>query len=503
MVQTHAIMPETRIRCVRHMLADNGAYGRVTALSRSVGVSRQTLYTWADQGLRALERAFTPPGACPVVPPTLERDMLTLLVEGHASYRGLRRCLRQVGQRDVSLGTISAVVGEAQRRALALQARQGPPTARALALDELYGSDRHGAYLSVVDVASGAVWAAAGSLPVDADTWTLVLWELRERGVRWDRTVSDGGAAVQQACVRVDPDGRHQRDVWHVLHVCSQVQGRLDRRQGQADVAGRSATVARQAARVAAGHRPRGPRAVTDEGAHAAALAQAAQAADNLRYLSHELHALLDVVVLGRAGVLDSATRQEELKTVLALLAEVRMTAPPASQQDLARLHTALTRALPGLLTFTVAWGGVQQAGRARLGTDGLALVAWAWQRRALLGPTSADLLALLPAAWCPTPTLLLAAWDDAVRASSAVETWHSVLRPYLAVHRTLSSGMLALLAVWHNHQVSTRGQHAGQSPLQRSGLADAPSDWLVALGYPPADAAMPPAAQPLVAYAA
>jgi hypothetical protein len=353
----------------------------------------------------------------------------------------------------------------------------------------------------VVDAASGAVWAAEGPLPVDADTWTLVLWGLQARGLRWDRTVSDGGTAMRQACARVEPQSAQQRDVWHVLHVCSQVQGRLDRRQ--AALAGRRATVGRQAARVAAGQRPRGAHARTDEAAHAAALAQATQAAAALRYLSQELRTLLEVVVPGRAGLLDSATRQEELETVLALLAEVRAAAPPVSQQDLARLHTALRRALPGLLVFSAALDRVQQEGRARLGPDGLALVAWAWQRRALLGPQTEDLLALLPEEWHPMATRLLAAWDDAVRASSAVENWHSVLRPHLAVHRTLSCGLLALLAVWHNHQVSTRGQHAGQSPLQRSGLADAPTDWLVALGYPPADAVAPIATRPPVARAA
>jgi hypothetical protein len=76
------------------------------------------------------------------------------------------------------------------------------------------------------------------------------------------------------------------------------------------------------------------------------------------------------------------------------------------------------------------------------------------------------------------------------VRASSAVETWHSFLRPHLAVQRTLSPGLLALLAVYDNHHVATRGLHAGQSPLQRSGLPDAPADWLDALGYPPASPA-------------
>jgi len=484
MGHTHASTPQERAAWIGHLLAHSGEYGVVTALSRRVGVSRQTLYAWVERGRAALEQTFAPPVAA-VADADLERDILTLLVEGHASYRGIRRCLRQVGRRRVSLGTISAVVREAQRRALALVARLAPPRERAVALDEIYGRDRRGAYLTMVDVESGAVWAAEGPLPVDGETWTLVLWLAQERGLRLRRAVSDGGAAMAQGLRVADPRVPLQRDVWHVLHQCGQVQRRLDRRQ--ADLEGRTATVARQAARVAAGQRPRGQHPVTDEEAHAVAVAQATQAADSLRYLSQELRALLEVVVPGHGDVLDSVARHDEAATLLALLAQARDAAPAASQRDLARLHTALERALPGLLTFAAPLDAVQQEARARLGRDGLATLAWAWPRRATLGPRPDDLLALLPQAWQPVAAALFAAWDAAVRASSAVETWHSALRPHLAVHRTLPPGLLALLAVWHNHQVSPRGLHQGQSPLQRSGLPDAPTDWLVALGYPPA----------------
>ena len=71
---------------------------------------------------------------------------------------------------------------------------------------------------------------------------------------------------------------------------------------------------------------------------------------------------------------------------------------------------------------------------------------------------------------------------------------WHSIVRPHLAVHRRLSSGLLALLAVWHNHRVFARGVHKGVSPLHLSGMLDAPTDWLVALGYPPAPSQILPA---------
>lgn len=51
---------------------------------------------------------------------------------------------------------------------------------------------------------------------------------------------------------------------------------------------------------------------------------------------------------------------------------------------------------------------------------------------------------------------------------------------------------MLALIAVWHNHRVFTRGVHKGKSPLHLSGRSDAPTDWLVALGYPPDETVVP-----------
>jgi len=221
MGQIHASTPTERAFWVSHLLAHSGEYGVVSAVSRAAGVSRQTLYTWADRGWAALVSAFSPPVEPPVATPAVERAILTQLVEGHASVRGLQACLRAVAGNEVSLGTIGGVVHEAQHRALRVLAQQVPSTARAVALDEIYGNDRHGAYLSMVDAHSGAVWTAVGPVPVDGETWTLVLWEAQERGLRWEQLVSDGGTAMAQACATVDPQRPLHRAVWHVLHECS------------------------------------------------------------------------------------------------------------------------------------------------------------------------------------------------------------------------------------------------------------------------------------------
>jgi hypothetical protein len=472
------------------MLAQRGTYGVVTRLSRESGVSRPTLYAWREQAEQALLQTFSPPARLPACSPALERQVLTLWI-AHSSDRDIQTCFRALAQRGIGLPTITAILQEAEQRALCYVATHMPASVRAVALDEIYANDRRGAYLNVVDVHSGAVWASVGPVAVDSDSWTLLLWESEDHGLRYDRVVMDAGAAARAACQCVHPAMPIQGDQWHVLHTCAQMQGRLDRTVR--DLRDRTAAVARQAARVAAGLQPKGRNPQTDCAAHAARLAAAERVADGVRYLTQELRRLLDVVVLDHRGVLDAVQRQADLDSLLILLAEIAERADAPQQGLVRRLHQSVTDALPGLLTFVAHVAHVQADLQPVLGSERQALLGWVWLRRKRLGWTSDQILAAIPADWQAASRILLTAWDDAVRVSTAVERWHSRMRTHLVVHRTLSPGRLALLMVWHNHRVFTRGVHKGQNPLQLSGIADAPTDWLVALGYPPTNAGVAP----------
>lgn len=488
----HSSTVDQRVSWISQLLAHSGTYGVVTQISRTNGVPRQTLYRWKEKGQAALEQVLqSGPEPTKVKPHAdLERAILTLLVEGHASERGIQACLEGLLGVQVGLGLISAVVQRAGQRALDWMGKHVPTSTRGLALDELYGSQRGQGYLSVVDAYSGAVWASTSPVAVDGESWTLLLWQLQEQGLHWHTLVSDGGKAIEEAVSTVGQSSRHQRDVWHVLHAAQQVQARLDRLVERLEQ--QAVTVARQAARLAAGQRPRGRKPKSDVAAHTAELAQAQYAADGLRYVTGELRRLLDVVVLAppcEQGVLSSRRRCEELEVCLVLLEELSQQVPTPLQADVADLLTHLRGALPQLVLFAPALDALQEQVSQQLGADAVHLLGWAWQRRAILGPRKQDLLASLPPHWRPSADLLLQAWEEAVRASSAVENWHSIVRPYLAVHRQLSMGMLALLAVWHNHRSMPRGGHRGQSPLQRSGLTEGASDWLTALGYPAQEA--------------
>ena len=222
MVQSHPSTPQERAQWTAYMLAHQGEYGIVTRLSRESQVSRTTLYAWRAQAQQALLAAFTPPVRTPVVPTDQARQILTAWIS-HAAQRGIQTVMRELACQGLSLASITAVLVEAEQRALVWMHTHTPTTVRALAIDEIYANDRRGAYLNVVDVHSGAVWASEGPLPVDCESWMLVLWSLQDRGVRWDRVVGDDGAALQAACCRVTPDLPFQGDHWHVLQGCAQV----------------------------------------------------------------------------------------------------------------------------------------------------------------------------------------------------------------------------------------------------------------------------------------
>lgn len=489
MGQAHPSTAAERMQWASMMLAHQGEYGFVTRLSREAQVSRRTLYLWRDHAEAALRTAFAPPTPSQLLS-TNPRHLLTLWIN-HASDRGIQAALRECTRAGVSLATITDVLHQAGVRAIDWMHSHLPPTSRALALDEIYQNNRRGAYLNVVDVHSGAVWASEGPLPVDTESWTLLLWELQDRGLKWNRVVLDGGLAMHCACESVTPAMVCQGDIWHELHSFSKVQARLDRAVSQLQQ--RSPAVARQAARVASGKRPLGRKPLSDLDAHAHELARARSVAEGSRYLSEELRMLLAAVVVRGERVLTRMERQAELEALLALLDELADSAAVGQRTQLHHLHSHLHKRLPQLLTFVEQLDKVQHDLEVVLPPERQALLGWAWLRRQTLGWTSAEIVMAVPEEWRAAARVLLASWDDAVRVSSAVERYHSVLRPHLSVHRTLSSGMLALIAVWHNHRVFTRGVNKGSNPLHLSGMSDAETDWLVALGYPPSEALAPP----------
>ncbi len=317
----HCSTAQQRSEWISQLLVPQPAHGLLSQLSRTHQIARQTLYRWKVKGAQALQAALEPSHGPVKRTIQVQEQVLTLLIEAHASYRDIQACLLKLCGMRLSLGSITAIVQEAGRRAQDWLSQQQADTPRAWALDEQYSSQRGKAYLNVVDVHSGQVWATLPPVAVDGESWTLVWWYLHEQGLVCERSVSDGGRAIQDALSQVHRLASQQRDVWHVLHAASQVQGRCDRALHQ--LQDRLPIIQRQAERVAQGQKARGRAPSANVAEHEHCIARAKYVTQALRYLWQELQTLLDVVVLGpdrQAGVLSSTARQQELEALLALV---------------------------------------------------------------------------------------------------------------------------------------------------------------------------------------
>jgi hypothetical protein len=94
-------------------------------------------------------------------------------------------------------------------------------------------------------------------------------------------------------------------------------------------------------------------------------------------------------------------------------------------------LHRHIELALPRLVAFVAGLEVVQQKAIEEIGKDSVHLIGWAWLHRAILGKHHQIQVSDFPQEWHQNAKELLSAWDLAVRASSCVENWHSVLRPF------------------------------------------------------------------------
>jgi transposase-like protein len=155
----HCSTVEQKVQWISQLLVPEPTHGLLSQLSRTHDVSRQTLYRWKEKGAQALEAALEIRQDPPKRTMQVQEQVLTLLIEAHASYRDIQACLMKVCGIRMSLGSISRIVQEAGKRAQQWLSQQQASTPRDLALDEQYSSQRGKAYLNVIDVHSGQVWA--------------------------------------------------------------------------------------------------------------------------------------------------------------------------------------------------------------------------------------------------------------------------------------------------------------------------------------------------------
>jgi hypothetical protein len=413
------------------------------------------------------------------------QDRFRLLMElalAPVSEDKIVRCMEAAFGRDgqVSAGWVNRQIQKAGEAALEIL--QGPKIRESLreaAIDELF---RHRQpILCVIDPQSLLATVPKAAENRKGDTWQTVL----DQYPNLESVVSDQASGLRKGVNDCRRELSHQYDLFHFKREigrwvrsqearCYEAMEQVEQARRLID-APRLISSARMQARV-------------EYRQKAAALDERLLAFDWIELIVKYLYESLTAYDDRREEIRTRAGAEVIIAEAIGLLKEVKVinTKP---------LLTTIEGARPGLLTFLtrleekleqieIRWRYVTGSRRAAFNA-----IARAWRRRSGAN-RSEDRQRTYVRALCglghwsrrienfaEVQLKVYEALDQVVRASSAVECFNSLLRPYVAVKKHLSQGFLALIALYHNFRPLP--QRGNRSPLELAGVDLGDDDWV------------------------
>ncbi|HKQ78912.1 MAG TPA: hypothetical protein VJ810_34755 [Blastocatellia bacterium] len=413
------------------------------------------------------------------------QDRFRLLMElalSPVSEEKIVRCLEAAfgPEGQVSVGWVNSQLQKAGQAALSiLQGTKIRESVREAAIDELF---RHRQpILCVIDPQTLLATVPEAAENRKGETWQAVL----DQYPNLEFVVSDQASGLRKGVNDSRRRIAHQYDVFHFKREigrwmrsqearCYELMEQLEQARRLID-APRLLSSARIQARV-------------EYRQKAAALDERLLTFDWVELIVNYLYESLTAYDVRRGEIRTKAGAEAMIEEVVGLLKEVELinTRP---------LITMIEGARPGLLTFlTVLEKKLQQIEvrwRYVTGSRPAAFnaLARAWYHRPGAHQSRRGQYAYLRALcglghwsrrienFAEVQRQVYEVLDQVVRASSAVECFNSLLRPYVAVKKHLSQGFLALIALYHNTRpLSQRGN---RSPLELAGVDLGDDDWV------------------------
>jgi hypothetical protein len=394
----------------------------------------------------------------------------------------IARCLEAAFGREgrVSAGWVNAQLQQAGAAALSLmQKAELRHVVREAALDELF---RHRQpILCVIDPQTLLATVPQAAENRKGATWQAVL----EQYPQLEFVVSDQASGLRKGVNECGREIAHQYDIFHFKREIKRWLRSQEARCYEWMERTEQARRLLVEPRLGAGARIQ---ATVEYRQQAAALEERLLAFDWIEVIVAYLEESLAAYDVRRHKLRTSTDAAAILNEVVELLREIRVinTRP---------LITMIEGARPGLFTFlTVLEGKLQQVevcwrhvtGCRRAAFNALAC-AWHARPRAHLSEQGqrAYLTALVGLEYwsrrienfAAVQRQVYEALDAVVRASSAVECFNSLLRPYISVKKHLSQGFLALIALYHNSRPLK--QRGNRTPFQLAGVDLGDDDWV------------------------
>lgn len=485
------ITSEQRAQIAIEVLSQGRAWGKVSELAESYGLSRKTIYEIAAKGEQVLRAGLSPGPHGPTLSEKLIRVDHNRLVRGSvvlsavgASQREVTVCLRELLDTEPSPAWVNGSLAQVEAAAAAVNQAWQPQAAETLSGDEIYANGQPN--LVLVGNETLYIYQLSRQPSCDGDTWGCLLLD----GPACRQFASDGGTGLAAGAKAAEIDS-HQRDWDHLLRP---LWGQVTRLEKQAyaawqQVEERAALFEQAKTEKRLQHHLAQWEQLTQQ-----ALAKMEQV-DAFYQIARQVDdwfALIDL----ESGQLQAAT------VGIAQLQALGQQLQAWSGRIYQKLSRNLQNWAAGLFSYQPLLAQGLQPLQVEYGPQATAALCRLWQVEANLNRRAHSVseqqryqslwMESLTEAWTLLGDQLWLAWEQlsdllgrSWRGSMLAECVNSLLRPYLAGRKQTDQGCLELFRFWHNTHSFQRGKRAGFSPAQLAGL-EVPDDPLVLLGFQP-----------------
>ena len=467
------------------------AFGDISRVSCQFDISRKTVYKSRNVALASLNQLLEQPTNALTVKvdeTQIRRTIIALTITAPNSIRAIEDMLPLIYPGVTrSFGYIQGVQIEAQRNAAAFNQQVDLSKIHSVAADEVFCKNKP--VLAVIDLDSGFLPSLSFEAQRDGPTWSKVLNEAKSQGMLPKHIVKDGATGMTKAVNDVYPDAQQRDDVFHALYIASKAVAKTEKRAYR--------QITQEANQMQALQK-----ATEDEKeAQEKALKLASQKCDEAiaRYelaekaLKHLHQALKSVHI----NVIDLMS-PEAAKSLLALSAHLFEQAKHPDCDTTARY---INNRLEGLTLAMIDFYEEQLALCERFPREVIAHACLIGEYKRTMKnmskPKQQDARQRILEAYQyiggvlnkhKTDELVEALerlLDKRHRASSAIEGFNALLRPYMYMRKGVSQGFLELFKAWHNLRTRRSGKHKGTSAYETL-VGNKVEDWLTILGFPP-----------------
>lgn len=468
------------------------AFGDISRVSNQFGVSRKTTYRAKEIGISALgelleqqERSLQ----VKVDEAQIKRTIIALSITAPNSIRAIEDLLPLIYPGVTrSFGYIQGLQIQAQRNAAEFNQQINLSRIYSVAPDEVFCKNEP--VLAAIDLDSGFLASLSLESHRDGPTWSNVLNEAKSQGMLPQHIVKDGATGMTKAINDVYPDAQQRDDAFHALYIASKAVAKVEKRAyRQITQEGNQIQALQKAAEDEKEAQEKALKLVSQKCDEAIARYELAEKA--LKHLHQAFKSVHNNVI--------DLMSPEAAQSLLALSVHLFEQARHPDCDTAARY---INNRLEGLTLATADFYEHQLALCKCFGREVVAhaclIGEYKKTMKKMSKPKQQDARQRILEAYQYIGGVLqkhkmdelvkAVEWllDKRHRASSAIEGFNALLRPYMYVRKGVSQGFLELFKAWHNLRTRRSGKHKGTSAYQTL-TGNKVDDWLTILGFPTA----------------